>query len=121
MRTLLKICLTLFKSVLSIIIIPVLSYNFNNNTEVLQWIFVEGFSVGMKLEAIDPLNLSAICVATVMDVLNYGYIMIRIDSYDLDLGGNEEGFCVNLVSAERFNFQVRIGFVITSSRRVYFR
>ena len=26
------------------------------------------FSVGMKLEAIDPLNLSAICVATVMKV-----------------------------------------------------
>lgn len=44
----------------------------------------------MKLEAIDPLNLSAICVATVMDVLNYGYIMIRIDSYDLDLGGNND-------------------------------
>lgn len=27
------------------------------------------FQVGMKLEAIDPLNLSAICVATVMKVL----------------------------------------------------
>lgn len=26
------------------------------------------FQVGMKLEAIDPLNLSAICVATVMKV-----------------------------------------------------
>lgn len=41
----------------------------------------------MKLEAIDPLNLSSICVATVMDVLNYGYIMIRIDTYDSDLTG----------------------------------
>lgn len=29
------------------------------------------FQVGMKLEAIDPLNLSAICVATVMKVLCY--------------------------------------------------
>lgn len=37
-----------------------------------------GFCIGMKLEAIDPLNLSSICVATVMDVLNCGYIMIRI-------------------------------------------
>lgn len=56
-----------------------------------------GFSVGMKLEAIDPLNLSAICVATVMDVLNYGYIMIRIDSYDLDLGG-ADWFCYHVKS-----------------------
>jgi len=29
------------------------------------------FQVGMKLEAIDPLNLSAICVATVMKVRKY--------------------------------------------------
>ena len=28
------------------------------------------FQVGMKLEAIDPLNLSSICVATVMKVIN---------------------------------------------------
>lgn len=41
----------------------------------------------MKLEAIDPLNLSSICVATVMDVLNFGYIMIRIDSYEPDATG----------------------------------
>lgn len=40
------------------------------------------FTIGMKLEAIDPLNLSSICCATVMDVLKYGYIMIRIDTYD---------------------------------------
>lgn len=44
-----------------------------------------GFMEGMKLEAIDPLNLSSICVATVMAVLKYGYIMIRIDSYDPDI------------------------------------
>lgn len=29
------------------------------------------FTEGMKLEAIDPLNLSAICVATVMKVMIY--------------------------------------------------
>lgn len=45
------------------------------------------FSLGMKLEAIDPLNLSSICVATVMAVLKFGYIMIRIDSYDPDATG----------------------------------
>ncbi|XP_065347744.1 polycomb protein Sfmbt isoform X2 [Cloeon dipterum] len=52
---------------------------------------------GMKLEAIDPLNLSAICVATVMRVLNDGYIMIRIDSYDPDSTGSD-WFCYHSTS-----------------------
>lgn len=56
-----------------------------------------GFQIGMKLEAIDPLNLSSICVATVMDVLNYGYIMIRIDSYDSDATG-ADWFCYHVKS-----------------------
>ncbi|XP_022900164.1 polycomb protein Sfmbt isoform X2 [Onthophagus taurus] len=56
-----------------------------------------GFSIGMKLEAIDPLNLSSICVATVMDVLNYGYIMIRIDTYDSDATG-ADWFCYHVSS-----------------------
>ncbi|XP_045124411.1 MBT domain-containing protein 1-like isoform X6 [Portunus trituberculatus] len=42
------------------------------------------FAEGMKLEAIDPLNLSAICVATIMKVLHNNYLMIRIDSYESD-------------------------------------
>lgn len=46
-----------------------------------------GFGIGMKLEAIDPLNLSSICVATVMEVLRYGYIMIRIDMYESESTG----------------------------------
>lgn len=46
-----------------------------------------GFCAGMKLEAIDPLNLSSICVATVMEVLKCGYIMIRIDTYESDSTG----------------------------------
>ncbi|KAJ6646973.1 Polycomb protein Sfmbt [Pseudolycoriella hygida] len=50
------------------------------------------FREGMKLEAIDPLNLSSICVATVMAVLKYGYMMIRIDSYDPDASG-ADWFC----------------------------
>ncbi|KAF7278630.1 scm-related gene containing four mbt domains isoform X3 [Rhynchophorus ferrugineus] len=58
-----------------------------------------GFSTGMKLEAIDPLNLSSICVATVMDVLNYGYIMIRIDTYDSDATGmGADWFCYHVKS-----------------------
>ena len=53
---------------------------------------VTAFCEGMKLEAIDPLNLSSICVATVMDVLKFGYIMIRIDSYTPDATGSD-WFC----------------------------
>lgn len=56
-----------------------------------------GFCEGMKLEAIDPLNLSSICVATVMDVLRFGYIMIRIDSYDADATG-ADWFCYHISS-----------------------
>ncbi|XP_056647986.1 polycomb protein Sfmbt isoform X1 [Diorhabda sublineata] len=56
-----------------------------------------GFTIGMKLEATDPLNLSSICVATVMDVLNYGYIMIRIDTYDSDVTG-ADWFCYHAKS-----------------------
>ena len=51
----------------------------------------------MKLEAIDPLNLSAICVATVMKVLREDYIMIRIDSYDEDASG-ADWFCYHASS-----------------------
>jgi len=39
-----------------------------------------GFKVGMKLEAIDPLNLSHICVATIQKVLKNGYLMIGMFS-----------------------------------------
>lgn len=46
----------------------------------------------MKIEAVDPLNLSSICVATVMAVLKFGYMMIRIDSYDSDVTG-ADWFC----------------------------
>ncbi|KAK9875733.1 hypothetical protein WA026_009530 [Henosepilachna vigintioctopunctata] len=56
-----------------------------------------GFVIGMKLEAIDPLNLSSICVATVMDVLRCGYIMIRIDSYESDATG-ADWFCYHIKS-----------------------
>ncbi|CAH1124722.1 unnamed protein product [Ceutorhynchus assimilis] len=56
-----------------------------------------GFRVGMKLEAIDPLNLSSISVATVMEVLNYGFIMVRIDSYESDVAG-EDWFCYHVKS-----------------------
>ncbi|GAB0092195.1 Sfmbt [Sergentomyia squamirostris] len=53
---------------------------------------VSRFKVGMKLEAIDPLNLSSICVASVMAVLKFGYMMIRIDFYDPVANGTD-WFC----------------------------
>jgi mbt repeat len=39
------------------------------------------FEPGMKLEAVDPLNLSTICVASIHEVLRNGYLMIGIDTY----------------------------------------
>ncbi|XP_060020786.1 lethal(3)malignant brain tumor-like protein 2 isoform X3 [Lagenorhynchus albirostris] len=44
-------------------------------------VYTEGgwFEEGMKLEAIDPLNLGNICVATICKVLLDGYLMICVD------------------------------------------
>ncbi|XP_044311534.1 lethal(3)malignant brain tumor-like protein 2 isoform X3 [Varanus komodoensis] len=44
-------------------------------------VYPEGgwFEEGMKLEAIDPLNLGNICVATIQKILLDGYLMIGID------------------------------------------
>ncbi|XP_075974792.1 polycomb protein Sfmbt-like isoform X2 [Anticarsia gemmatalis] len=50
------------------------------------------FSEGMKLEAVDPLNLSSVCAATVMQILNEGYMMIKIDCYPPD-GTGADWFC----------------------------
>lgn len=55
------------------------------------------FKEGMKLEAVDPLNLDTICVATVVRVLRQGYLMIRIDRAEDD---EDEGiFCYHSTSA----------------------
>uniref|UniRef100_A0A1B0AQ06 Uncharacterized protein n=1 Tax=Glossina palpalis gambiensis TaxID=67801 RepID=A0A1B0AQ06_9MUSC len=58
---------------------------------------INGFMEGIKLEALDLLNLSSICAAPVMAV----YIMIRIDSYQPDATGSDcfvifpVGFCAS--------------------------
>lgn len=46
-----------------------------------RFVYMEGcyFEKGMKLEAVDPLNLGSICVATVHKVLLDGYLMVGID------------------------------------------
>ncbi|XP_055917105.1 polycomb protein Sfmbt isoform X1 [Eupeodes corollae] len=69
-----------------------------------------GFIEGMKLEAVDPLNLSAICAATVMAVLKFGYMMIRIDSYQPDATGSD-WFCYHEKSPSIFP----VGFCETHS------
>uniref|UniRef100_UPI00358DE263 MBT domain-containing protein 1-like isoform X1 n=2 Tax=Myxine glutinosa TaxID=7769 RepID=UPI00358DE263 len=56
----------------------------------------DGWKVGMKLEAVHPLNMSDICVATVSKVLLDGYIMIRTD--DNYIEGNTL-FCYHTSSA----------------------
>lgn len=55
------------------------------------------FTAGMKIEAVDPLNLASVCVATVMKVLRFGYIMIRIDGYEQDETGSD-WFCYHASS-----------------------
>ena len=72
------------------------------------------FHVGSKIEAVDPLNLATICVATVMKVLRFGYIMIRIDGYENDATGSD-WFCYHSSSplifppgfAERNNIELK--------------
>uniref|UniRef100_A0A8C2WB98 FCS-type domain-containing protein n=1 Tax=Cyclopterus lumpus TaxID=8103 RepID=A0A8C2WB98_CYCLU len=58
------------------------------------------FEDGMKLEAIDPLNLSAICVATVRKVLADGYLMIGIDGSEAADGS--DWFCYHSSSHSIF-------------------
>uniref|UniRef100_A0A8C4HC06 FCS-type domain-containing protein n=1 Tax=Dicentrarchus labrax TaxID=13489 RepID=A0A8C4HC06_DICLA len=58
------------------------------------------FEDGMKLEAIDPLNLSAICVATVRKVLADGYLMIGIDGSEAADGS--DWFCYHSTSPSIF-------------------
>jgi hypothetical protein len=58
------------------------------------------FRVNMKLEAIDPLNLSAICVATVSKVLKDNYLMVRIDGCKGE--ENSDSFCYHCTSASIF-------------------
>uniref|UniRef100_A0A3B5MEL1 FCS-type domain-containing protein n=1 Tax=Xiphophorus couchianus TaxID=32473 RepID=A0A3B5MEL1_9TELE len=60
----------------------------------------EWFKDGMKLEAIDPLNLSAICVATVKKVLADGYLMIGIDGSEAIDGS--DWFCYHAMSPSIF-------------------
>ena len=42
------------------------------------------FRPNMKLEAIDPLNLATICVASVKRVLNDNFLMVKMDTYEHD-------------------------------------
>ncbi|XP_051795551.1 lethal(3)malignant brain tumor-like protein 2 [Acanthochromis polyacanthus] len=63
-----------------------------------RFVYMEGsfFEKGMKLEAIDPLNLGNICVATVQKVLLDGYLMVGIDGTISDIGSG--WFCYHASS-----------------------
>ncbi|XP_063312252.1 MBT domain-containing protein 1 [Pelobates fuscus] len=61
---------------------------------------LEWFKEGMKLEAIDPLNLSAICVATIRKVLAEGFLMIGIDGSEAADGS--DWFCYHALSPSIF-------------------
>jgi hypothetical protein len=61
---------------------------------------LKNFKESMKLEAIDPLNLSAICVATVGKVLKNNYLMIRIDGCTAEDGSDM--FCYSRTSSSIF-------------------
>lgn len=54
------------------------------------------FEANMKLEAIDPLNLSSICVASVIKVLRANYLMIGIDGSMCPTGS--DWFCYHATS-----------------------
>ncbi|XP_035001144.2 lethal(3)malignant brain tumor-like protein 2 [Hippoglossus stenolepis] len=61
-------------------------------------VYMEGsfFEEGMKLEAIDPLNLGNICVSTVRKVLLDGYLMVGIDGALSD--NSSDWFCYHASS-----------------------
>ncbi|XP_068610573.1 lethal(3)malignant brain tumor-like protein 2 [Brachionichthys hirsutus] len=63
-----------------------------------RFVYMEGgfFEEGMKLEAIDPLNLGNISVATVHKVLLDGYLMVGIDGAVSDSGS--DWFCYHASS-----------------------
>ncbi|GAA6100996.1 lethal(3)malignant brain tumor-like protein 2 isoform X1 [Tachysurus ichikawai] len=64
----------------------------------LRAVYLEGgfFREGMKLEAIDPLNLGNICVASVRKVLFDGYLMVSIDG--VEIGDGSDWFCYHASS-----------------------
>uniref|UniRef100_H0ZIB1 Lethal(3)malignant brain tumor-like protein 2 n=1 Tax=Taeniopygia guttata TaxID=59729 RepID=H0ZIB1_TAEGU len=82
-------------------------------------VYSEGgwFERGMKLEAIDPLNLGNICVATVCKVLLDGYLMISIDGATSDDGS--DWFCYHASSHAIFpaNFCKRNNIELTPPKR----
>ncbi|MEE6525496.1 hypothetical protein FKM82_025554, partial [Ascaphus truei] len=63
----------------------------------------------MKIEAIDPLNLGNICVATVCKILLDGYLMVGIDSAPSVDGS--EWFCYHATSRSIF----QVGFCQTNN------
>ncbi|CAL8079707.1 unnamed protein product [Orchesella dallaii] len=54
---------------------------------------------GMMLEAVNPLNPCAIGVGSIMKVLKFGYVMVRLEDNVMDLGKEENGwYCYHITS-----------------------
>ncbi|XP_037611426.1 lethal(3)malignant brain tumor-like protein 2 isoform X2 [Sebastes umbrosus] len=75
--------------------------NYDNSSLLFKkprFVYMDGgfFEEGMKLEAIDPLNLGTICVATVHKVLLDGYLMVGIDGTISNKGS--DWFCYHASS-----------------------
>jgi len=49
---------------------------------------IDKFEAGMKLEAVDPLNLGTICVATVQEILGDGYLMVDFNGSNNSAGAH---------------------------------
>uniref|UniRef100_A0A3B1IU18 L3MBTL histone methyl-lysine binding protein 2 n=1 Tax=Astyanax mexicanus TaxID=7994 RepID=A0A3B1IU18_ASTMX len=66
--------------------------------KTLRTVYMDGgfFEEGMKLEAIDPLNLGNICVASIRKVLLDGYLMVGIDG--VEIGDGSDWFCYHASS-----------------------
>ncbi|XP_029978294.1 lethal(3)malignant brain tumor-like protein 2 isoform X2 [Sphaeramia orbicularis] len=81
---------------------PAAMKGYSDNTSALfkkpRIVYMNGcfFENGMKLEAIDPLNLGSICVATVHEVLLDGYLMVGIDGTISNKGS--DWFCYHASS-----------------------
>jgi len=64
----------------------------------------ENIQVGMKFEAIDPMQPANIAAATVEKVLNYGYFLCSIDGAELDpsIDASDGWYCFHITSQDIF-------------------
>lgn len=57
-----------------------------------------GIKIGMKLEALDPWNIAFMGVATIQKILKMGFIMVSVDTYDVQKEIGSDWFCYHIHS-----------------------